>query len=109
MTDARAASGEMTVELTDEFTFVPDRLATRVGQTVTWRNSGSAIHTVTGDPNKAADKNHARLPAGATAWDSGTLAGGQTFTRTFDVPGEYVYFCIPHEVLGMVGTLVVSA
>jgi len=81
----------------------------RVGQAVTWRNAGSVAHTVTDDPAKAQDKSHARLPAGAQAWDSGNLEGGQTFSRTFDTAGDYAYFCIPHEVLGMVGTLSVTA
>jgi plastocyanin len=26
--------------------------------------------------------------------------GGQSFSHTFDTPGEYAYFCIPHELSG---------
>ena len=26
-------------------------------------------------------------------------------SHTFDVPGAYTYFCIPHEMLGMVATI----
>jgi plastocyanin len=28
--------------------------------------------------------------------------------HTFDVPGTYQYFCIPHEMAGMTGTVVVT-
>ena len=33
---------------------------------------------------------------------------GGTFSFTFDEPGTYDYFCIPHEDLGMVGSVTVT-
>jgi plastocyanin len=36
------------------------------------------------------------------------FVGGATYVRTFDVPGQYTYFCIPHEALGVVGHHTVS-
>ena len=42
------------------------------------------------------------------AWDSGQLNGGQSFSHTFDAPGDYTYFCMPHESLGMVGHITVT-
>jgi hypothetical protein len=38
------------------------------------------------------------------------IAGGsgESFSYTFDEPGTYEYFCIPHEDLGMVGTVTVT-
>lgn len=105
-----AASGVAgpVVVMTDQLKFVPDKLTVRVGETVTWQNSGSVAHTVTADPAKAQNKAHVKLPAGAEPWDSGILTGGQSWSRRFDVPGEYAYFCIPHEANGMVATLTVT-
>ena len=49
-----------------------------------------------------------RIPAGAEPWDSGMLTEpGQTFEQRLDVPGVYDYYCIPHEMAGMVGRIVV--
>jgi plastocyanin/uncharacterized membrane protein len=50
----------------------------------------------------------ARIPSGATAFDSGMLSDGQ-FEHTFETPGTYDYYCIPHESLGMVGRIVVGS
>ncbi|QLG64062.1 plastocyanin/azurin family copper-binding protein [Halorarum salinum] len=36
------------------------------------------------------------------------MAGGETYEHTFEVEGEYGYFCIPHEGAGMVGTVTVD-
>jgi hypothetical protein len=33
---------------------------------------------------------------------------GGTFSYTFEEPGRYDYYCIPHESLGMVGSVTVS-
>lgn len=51
---------------------------------------------------------HVALPEGVAPWDSGELTGGQTWSRTFDVPGTYRYFCGPHEGRGMIGTITVT-
>lgn len=32
-----------------------------------------------------------------------TVARGETYEHTFDVPGTYVYVCIPHVAAGMIG------
>ena len=69
-------------------------------------------HTATGDAGKnpVADRfpQYARLPDGAEAWDSGPLKPGESFTSTFTVPGTYAYFCIPHVLSGMRGTVEVT-
>jgi plastocyanin len=54
------------------------------------------------------NKGDAVLPDGAQPWDSGIITGGQTYSHTFDVAGQYSYFCIPHEALGMVGKITVN-
>ncbi len=109
--DDRAAGGGATthqVQMNDELKFVPDTLTIKGGDTVTWSNAGTAPHTSTDDPAKASDPAHARLPDGAPAWDSGVINGGASWSRTFDTPGQYTYFCIPHEAAGMVATITVT-
>ena len=103
-----AAGGEHVVEMNDQLRFDPDRLTIKVGETVTWTTVGAFPHTSTADPDKAGDPDHVRLPEGAERWDSGLVNQGQSFSRTFDVPGEYAYFCIPHEAAGMLATLTVT-
>ncbi len=88
--------------------YVPARLTIKVGDTVTWRNTDGMAHTVTADPARARDEQSAKLPAGAEPWDSGNIEGGASWSRSFDVAGEYTYFCIPHELAGMVATLTVE-
>jgi plastocyanin len=104
-----AADKNPVVEMSNELRFAPDELTIRLGQTVTWTNTGTMVHTVTSDPQKAQNPGHAQVPEGATGWDSGLLRGGQTWTHTFDVAGDYTYFCIPHESANMIGKITVKA
>jgi len=52
-----------------------------LGATVTWTNNDNMAHTVT-----AADG----------SFDSGMIAPGDTFSFTFDKPGDFDYACTPH-------------
>jgi len=83
-----------------------------VGQTLTWVNASALPHTTTDDPAKnpvaQAHPEYAQLPAGAAAWDSGLLQPGESFSQSFTVPGTYHYFCIPHVLSGMQGTITVQ-
>lgn len=94
--------------LTDQNQFQPPTLSVARGTTVTWTNSGRTPHTVTDDPSKAINKADSALPSGGQPFDSGLLNGGDTFTHTFDTPGEYSYYCTPHETLGMVAHISVT-
>jgi plastocyanin len=98
---------EAVVEMTD-VGFQPDLLTITIGQSVVWRNTGSMVHTTTSDPDKAQQPAHAVLPEGARSWDSGLLREGESWRHTFEVVGDYTYFCIPHEAAGMVGRIVVK-
>ena len=105
-----AACGEKAgpvVEM-NELQYAPAKLTIKVGETVTWQNADSMAHTVTDDPAKARNEESSRLPEGADPWDSGYIEAGQSWSHRFDVPGEYTYFCIPHELAGMVATLTVK-
>jgi plastocyanin len=85
-----------------------DPIGVRVlpGTVVRWVLEAGAHSTTAYHP---ANANHAlRIPARAAAWDSGILIqAGQTFEQRLDVPGVYDYFCIPHELAGMVGRILV--
>ena len=98
--------------------FEPTRVEVAVDETVVWRNTNSRAHTVTAY--------EARLPEGADYFASGDYGSEQeardafvdsfggavpsqgAYEHTFAVPGQYDYFCIPHERAGMVGSVVVE-
>lgn len=57
-------------------------LMIEMGTTVTWTNDDpSVVHSVT-----AVDG----------SFDSGLLATGESFSYTFDQPGDFEYYCLPH-------------
>lgn len=87
--------------------FDPIGLLVRPGGTVTWRNDDPAnSHTSTA--YHASNRGHPlRIPPDAKPWNSDYLLPGETFPVMFSVPGVYDYFCIPHEMAGMVGRIVV--
>jgi plastocyanin len=68
-----------------------------VNNTLEWLNADSALHTVTSS----------KVPDGATAFDSGTMASGARYDVTLTVPGTYLYFCKFHD--WMQATVVVKA
>jgi plastocyanin len=98
--------------------FLPDEYEASSGETVVWGNNGSRGHTVTAYESAIPDDaaffstgDFESTDAAREAWQdtgAGDLAPGETFAHTFEVPGEYRYFCIPHERGGMVGTIVVT-
>ena len=105
---ASSEPDKLEIEMNDQLGFEPKEMTIKVGQTVTWVNTGSMVHTSTNDPTKAQKAEHSALPAGAAPWDSGLLRSKETWSHTFDVAGEYTYFCIPHEAANMIGTITVK-
>ncbi len=102
MTDAEAMDDEamdeaMTAEVTMAgFAYDPVELTVDAGTTVTWVNGESVRHTVTADDD---------------SFDSGDMQEGDTFSMTFDEPGEYPYYCVYHggpDGVGMAGVIVVE-
>jgi plastocyanin len=75
----------------ENFAFSPAVLTVPVGTTVTWTNQDSVQHTVT---------------ERESLFDSGLLSRGESFSRTFNDPGEYDYYCIPHPY--MTGKVIVE-
>lgn len=77
--------------------FDPVGLAVEPGTTVRFEiDAGS--HSVTAYEN--------RIPSDAIPFDSETISEG-AFEHTFDTPGTYDYYCIPHQST-MVGRIVVG-
>lgn len=102
-------SGAVVIEMDNMMSYMPDAVRVSVGDAVVWRNSGDIVHTVTADPARAELPGSVRLPDGVRPFDSGDIVPGAEFTYTFTEPGEYRYFCVPHERAAMVGTVVVEA
>src|ERR1051325_7329734 len=77
--------------------FVPSSVTIHPGDQVKWTWDSSGHSTTSGSPG---------LPNGI--WDSGIHNQGATFTRTFNSPGTFPYYCTPHGgCCGMVGTVMV--
>jgi plastocyanin len=105
---ACGGSSEKTVEINDELVFQPTKMTVKVGESVTWRNTGKGmVHTATCDPTKVGNPNHVARPDGADPWDSGLIQRDKSWIHVFTIAGEYRYCCIPHESAGMIGTIVV--
>lgn len=65
------------------------------------------VHTTTAYSPK--NDNHAlRIPENAQPWTSDYLLPGQSFEVTLTEEGVYDYFCVPHELAGMVGRIIVG-
>jgi len=66
------------------FAFSPATVHLKVGGKVTWTNKDASPHTAT-DLNGN--------------FDSGSIAAGQTYTRTFNTAGTYTYHCTIHPAM----------
>ncbi len=99
--------------MTDELGYEPERIRVEAGTTVTFDNVGSIGHTVTayddGIPDDAeyfASGDFDSQDAASEAYSedqSGNVPAGETYEYTFETEGTYEYYCIPHELNGMVG------
>jgi plastocyanin len=79
--------------------FSPNPVEAKVGDTVTWTNTDTALHTVTqGDATNGAT---------AGGFDSKYLAPKKAFSFTFDKEGNFAYYCQLHPT--MVGMVKVGA
>ena len=77
-----------------EFAFQPGTIVVALGDTVRWRNAGTAPHNTTADGG---------------AWASKMLLNpGETYEHTFTSLGTYTYKCTLHSTLGQKGTIVVQ-
>lgn len=93
--------------------FDPEGLTVSVGTTVLW-GFASAGHNVCCRPEHS---DEVTLPGSAETFASygpddppeGTLVPrGETYKHTFTESGTYRYVCVPHDGVGMVGTITVG-
>ncbi|HEY5093701.1 MAG TPA: cupredoxin family copper-binding protein [Candidatus Eremiobacteraceae bacterium] len=95
MSQATATPGPtaapVAVKITN-FAFSPQKVVIPVGGSVTWTNNDDVAHTAT---------------ATDSSFDSGNLANGQSWTKTFTKAGKYSYICTYHP--NMTGTIIVQA
>ena len=96
------------VRMTQNKTFEPKTVTVKAGDTVVWKNVSDLTHSVTDISRLATTAQDASLPPEGKEFNSGLMPPGKEYSHTFAVPGTYKYFCIPHEEVGMVGTVVVS-
>ncbi len=71
--------------------YSPRTKSITTGTTLVWTNTGAVPHTVT---------------SSAGGFDSGFMFTGDTYRRTFTVPGTFDYICTIHP--GMTGTVIVT-
>jgi len=108
-------SGAGGVQMVNGQHFDPDSVTVSVGDTVTWTNESSETHTVTAYEDKIPDEGVYFASGGFESEEDARshlsdalIDPGETFEVTFDEPGTYAYFCLPHEASGMKGTIIVK-
>jgi quinohemoprotein ethanol dehydrogenase len=69
-----------------DFAFDPGTIIVPPGTTVTWTNTGAQPHSATSTVSET----------NPIQFDSGILNPGDSYSFTFDTPGTYDYFCVPH-------------
>ncbi len=83
-TTTASISGSNQVVTISGFAFSPPTLNVAKGTTITWTNNDSTTHTITSDNG---------------IWDSGDVAPGKTYSRTFDNTGTFPYHCKIHTTM----------
>ena len=93
----RALAAEHVVEMIG-VSFSPANIQIIQGDVVRWVNNSGLLHTATSGAG-----------CSPTAfWDSGLLDPGRQFSFTFNIVGTFPYYCIPHCLIGMVGSVEVD-
>lgn len=88
---SEATATEVTIELV---AFSPEQLEVDAGATVIWSNEDPGAHTVTSGAVEQGTAGVTTSPDGR--FDSGNIAGGDSFEQRFDEAGTYEYFCALH-------------
>ena len=78
--------------------YAPAEVTVKAGETITWKNDDTAIHTATSGENSTPDGK----------FDTSLVSPGQSSKPTAmpNEPGQYPYFCTLHP--WMTGTVTVS-
>jgi plastocyanin len=75
-------------------TFSPQTLQVHVGDTVRWIWTGGS-HTTTS----------VNIPVGASTWNSPLNSTVTSYDYVVEFAGMYNYVCVPHQSMGMTGTI----
>jgi len=103
------ASERIFVRMTQDHRFDPRVVTIRSGDSVLWKNEDQSVHSVVGDPSLALHRSDIEPPSPPEIFHSEDLDAGQSFSRTFTIPGVYRYVCLHHEEQGMNGTVIVKS
>jgi plastocyanin len=108
------ASDDSSVSM-EGHSFEPASVTVQSGDPLEFTNDTSEAHSVTAYDDGLPRRADYFATGGAQSEDearsdlaAGLLQQGEKFEVTLEVPGEYRYFCIPHEDDGMTGTIVVE-
>ncbi len=85
---AQAPASNTAITINESAGFSPSSLTVKAGQSVTWTNTGTQVHSVVVDSGIN------------PAFDSGGLAPGQSFTQQMNTPGTYTYHSSVDAVYG---------
>lgn len=87
--------------------FDPKGLVVEPGTTVHFVNTSGTHSTAAYHPDNG--DRPLRIPDGADPWQSKLFTNTDAvFEHTFETEGVYDFYCAPHEMLGMVGRIVVG-
>ena len=95
--EERRPPEEFHVEAVSKSVYTPAMLNIQLGDTVTWTNIDSEVHTVSS----------ANVTSDGGVYFHETLLPGETYSVTFDTPGTYFYSCMI-KFHGMTGIVRVS-
>lgn len=84
--------------------FEPAEITVAVGEKVEFVNNRGFPHNIVFDE----DEIPAGVDADAISHEDYLNGPGDTEYNTFDTPGEYGYYCEPHQGAGMVGKIIVE-
>lgn len=116
------AAGDHDVGMT-QVSFRPEKVTVEPGTTVEWLNTSGHTHTVTAFQDAypdgveywasgGFDSESAARDDWRSSSQSGAINPGNSFEHTFEVPGTYSYYCIPHYRpdigVNMVGDIIVE-
>ena len=95
--EERRPPEEFHVDAVSKSVYTPAMLNIQLGDTVTWTNIDSEVHTVSS----------ANVTSDGGVYFHETLLPGETYSVTFDTPGTYFYSCMI-KFHGMTGIVTVS-
>lgn len=71
--------------------FNPNPVVGRSGQTILWVNGDTISHTVTSNSHENGLSKYSRM-----LFDSTAILPGHFYSKVFDLPGTYLYYCFYH-------------